>query len=129
MGKRRRDALGKRRLEGAPTDENKLRDQRKEKGVVTMLTAGRRCSRLRLGVGGGAASLFTAASAPVRLLRSRAAPPSPGSSRPRQASAATRRRRRGAPSFTAPPPLAALERGQNPNVGSLAKGGPGPGVL
>jgi hypothetical protein len=69
MGKRRRDALGKRRLEGAPTDKNKIRDRRKEKGVATMLTAGRRCSRRRLGVGGGAASVFTAASAPVRLLR------------------------------------------------------------
>jgi hypothetical protein len=69
MGKQRRDALGKRRLEGAPTDKNKIRDRRKEKGVATMLTAGRRCSRRRLGVGGGAASVFTAASAPVRLLR------------------------------------------------------------
>jgi hypothetical protein len=37
--------------------------------VATMLTTGRRCSRRRLGVGGGATSVFTAASAPGRLLR------------------------------------------------------------
>jgi hypothetical protein len=48
MGKRRRDALGKRRLEGAPTDKNGIRDRRKEKGVATMLTAGRWCSRSRV---------------------------------------------------------------------------------
>jgi hypothetical protein len=130
MGKRRRDALGKRRLEGAPTDKNGIRDRRKVKGVATMLTAGRRCSRRRLGVGGGAASVFTAASAPVRFPPlSRAAPPSSGSSRTRPASAATSRRWRGAPSFSTPPPLLLLPsflfplrrrgtgKGQNPNVG------------
>jgi hypothetical protein len=109
-----------------------------------VLTAGRRCSRRRLGVGGGAASVsvFTAASrsgpAPPR---SRMAPPSSGSSRPRQSSAATRRRRRGARSSSVPPsssstlpslsPIggAALERGQNPNVGWWdAVATPGPSI-
>jgi hypothetical protein len=61
--------------------------------------------------------------------RSRAAPPLSGSSHPRHSAAAARRRRRGSPAPTASPPLlppppflfpfggAALERGQNPNVG------------
>jgi hypothetical protein len=98
-------------------------------GMATALTAGRRCSRRRLGVGGGAASvsMFTVAPRPGPAPpRSRTAPPSSGSSRPRHSVAATRRRRRGSPAFTAPPPLllpspflfpfggAALERGKTP---------------
>jgi hypothetical protein len=74
--------------------------------MATVLTAGRRCSRRRLGVGGGAASvsMFTVAprSGPAPP-RSRTAPPSSGSSRPRHSSAATRRRRRGV--GLPPPPL------------------------
>jgi hypothetical protein len=92
--------------------------------VATMLTVGRRCSRRRLGVGGGAASVsvsvFTAASAPVRLL---ASPSSLSSDAPA---------RRGARSSPAPPllpllssssPLSAaraLERGKTPKrVGGM----------
>jgi hypothetical protein len=100
--------------------------------MATALTAGRRCSRRRLGLGGGAASvsMFTVAprSGPAPP-RSRTAPPTSGSSRPRHSAAATRRRRRGTPAFTAPRPLLlppslplplrrrGSGRGQNPNVG------------
>jgi hypothetical protein len=75
-------------------------------GMATALTAGRRCSRRRLRVGGGAASvsMFTVAprSGPAPP-RSRTAPPSSGSSRPCHSAAAMRRRRRGV--GLPPPPL------------------------
>jgi hypothetical protein len=74
--------------------------------MATALTAGRRCSRRRLGVGGGAASvsMFTVAprSGPAPP-RSRTAPPSSGSSRPLHSAAAMRQRRRGV--GLPPPPL------------------------
>jgi hypothetical protein len=105
--------------------------RRREK--ATALTAGRRCRRRRLGVGGGAASVFTAAPALVRFPRGlRAAPPSSGSSRSRPASAATRRRRRG---VGLPPPrllflnsppsssptAARLWKGAKPQCGLVAR--------
>jgi hypothetical protein len=59
--------------------------------MATVLTAGRRCSRRRLDVVGGAASVFTVAprSGPAPP-RSRTASPSSGSSRSRRFPAATR---------------------------------------
>jgi hypothetical protein len=99
--------------------------------VASVLTAGRRWSRCRLDVGGGAASTsgFTvvSCSAPAPPRPRSPLPPS-GSSRPRPASAATRRRRRGVgppprlSSFALPPsssPTAERlwEGGKNPNAG------------
>jgi hypothetical protein len=95
MGRRRRDALGHGRLEGTRTGRLRRGAVQEEGMVALVLTAGRRWSRCRLDVGGGAASRFTVVlcSGPA-LPRSRSPPSPSGSSLPRPAPAATRRRRR-----------------------------------
>jgi hypothetical protein len=98
-----------------------------------VLTAGRRCRRRRPGVGGGAASVFTAALDP--LLRSGSssitygASPSSGSSRTRPSAAASRRRRRGSPASPAPPSLLYLPPPASPSAAALEGAKPQCGLV
>jgi hypothetical protein len=131
MGRRRRDALGHGRLEGTRTGRLRRGAVQEEGMAALVLTAGRRWSRCRLDVGGGAASRFTVVlcSGPA-LPRSRSPPSPSGSSLPRPAPAATRRRRRAsvsrlASSSPAPPLLLSPSdggsgKGQKPQYGLVA---------
>jgi hypothetical protein len=133
MWRRRRDALGHGRLEGTRTGRLIGGAVQEEGKVASVLTAGRRWSRCRLDVGGGAASAsrFTVVpcSGPAPP-RSRSPPSPSGSSLPRPASAATRRRRRASVSRLAsssptsplllPPPAVRLREGAKPQCGLVA---------
>jgi hypothetical protein len=66
MAARRAQQLAARRH--AHRQEQNTRPAQRRREKATALTAGRRCRRRRPGVGGGAASVFTAAPALVRLL-------------------------------------------------------------